>query len=95
MILPGSKCIFTLLFLGSLIYSKGQAVNSNKASAHVFVSGPSSLYKTDDNKISINNIRDLYAQGRFKPINQAVLNAGIPKQYYWIHFNITNTLNIT
>ena len=50
-------------------------------------------YYDSDKPVPINSIVQTYAAGLFKPSSRAVLNAGIAKAYYWLHFNIANKEN--
>ncbi|BAV09724.1 Signal transduction histidine kinase [Filimonas lacunae] len=49
-----------------------------------------SLFKTNDEQLSIDSLVQLYQLGNFKPVNTAVYNAGIARKQYWFHFAIHN-----
>lgn len=82
-----------LVIVAVLIFfdaSNSSYCQTNKVQEHqVFTSGSWSYYKTGT-FYSINDIKEKFLSGQFKPIEQTVLNAGIPDQYYWIHFVISN-----
>lgn len=81
--------------LFNLSTSCAQVGQSTNKLTSLFNVASLSYYQTQDNEVSIKEIILHYLSRQFKPINQAVLNAGIPRQYYWIHFDITNTESTT
>ena len=79
---------FTLLLSPIYVFSQN-AIAQQHTTDHAVLSSWS-YYQTNTRNLPIEKIITKFNQKEFKPIRQAVINAGIPEQYYWIHFNVTN-----
>lgn len=67
------------LFCNDTASAIGQVVDENPA-----------YYATSQSGFSVKEALAAYQSGAFKPIATKVLNAGIARDYYWVHFTVSN-----
>lgn len=84
-----ATCVFAL-FLCSPQISEAQVTSTAHKITNTVELSSWAYYTTDDNQITPPYIVKEYLLKKFIPYKNTILNAGIPKQYYWIHFSITN-----
>ncbi|MBE7169761.1 MAG: hypothetical protein INR73_04180 [Williamsia sp.] len=51
------------------------------------------FYTTPNKNTTISEILTAWDRGKFKQLAPSILNAGIPHQYYWLQFSISNPAN--
>lgn len=88
--------LWTTLFIASLficnpLQAKDHVIRVIDGDAdYPFQGNYWSMYKTDNRRLSITDILQLYKHDQFSSIQAAVYNGGIAKKYHWFHFAIEN-----
>ena len=87
-----SKPIITLLMLSLCLLPalRSQPTGMRAVSNPAVKAVAWSYFTTDNRTLAIGNIIAGYASGQFKSCGETILNAGIPAQYYWVHFSLNN-----
>ncbi len=85
------------LFLHSQIFAgKSDTLNVGYIQTYYSEPGFLSVYELKDNEpVSIDLALKNFNEGKFKRINQAVFNPGIPTSPYWFQFTLRNETNVT
>ncbi|SFP82863.1 sensor histidine kinase [Parafilimonas terrae] len=68
----------------------GQQIISHKNTVKAFSLSSLSYYQTNNKNETLKNIVSSYRSGQFTAVVSNVLNAGIPGQYFWVHFTAFN-----
>ena len=93
--LPARKRIPPLILMLILVFSyvsNGQSYESTVSNNSQFPYSVSFL-KTANQQYSAADILSLYQMGKFQPSNESIINGGIARRIYWVHFALSNKEN--
>jgi signal transduction histidine kinase len=84
------KTLLLKFFLFACFSAGAQKIVVSSDITFRFSSNSWDYIKTKDKNLQVKEILTLFENKKFKPIKTNVLNGGIPGDYYWIHFSLSN-----